>query len=170
MPILLPTVNNERRQRKQRPQFRIPSHASFIPNHQFGQKSKIFLLRFPWNGFPHTPEIYVAQTGDARGLLNRSGEKTTVFASHSRMMRVGPLCPVEPSGLFRDIWPQPHHGLWESFTGRWLHLANWTCCGSTRASGYHINQTSADFLSFAWSHHVQQLPWFFLFNLRKTEC
>ena len=63
MSILLPTVNNERRQWKQRPQFRIPSHASFIPNHQLGQKSKIFLLRLPCNRCPHTPEVYVAQTG-----------------------------------------------------------------------------------------------------------
>lgn len=123
MPILLPTVNNERRQWGQCPQFRIPSHVSFIPNHQFSQKSKIFLLRLPWNDCPHTPEVYVAQTGGSHCLLTRSGEKTAAFAFHSHMMRVGPLCPVEPAGLFRDSWPPLCHGLWESFTGWWLHLA-----------------------------------------------
>lgn len=147
MPILLPTVNNERKQWEQCPQFRIPSHASFIPNHQFGQKSKIFLLRLPCNYCPHTSEVYVAQTGGTRGLLTRSGEKTAAFAFHSHMMRAGPLCHGACCFVQGHLASAPSwavgvlHWVMTSL-GQVPHIITpWPCCGSTRASRYHINQT-----------------------------
>ena len=175
MPILLPTVNNERRQWKQHPQFRIPSHTSFIPNHQLGQKSKIFLLRLPCNRCPHTPEVYVAQTGMPLAFSTAQVRKPLPLPPTALCVPWGLLACSGTSGLSSIMGCGSLHWTMTS-RGQVPHIITpWTCCGSARASGCHINQirhinqTSADFLSFALSHHGQQLPWFFLFNLRNTE-